>query len=72
MLYGLYNRKGISRFILTRSDVLGEYDHSPWLTTSKPEAEERLLSLRGRYETIEVVPITVSTVVPWKFCEHRM
>jgi len=62
MLYGIWDYMGTFNF-LTRNDVLGEDDHSPWLTTRKEKAEAVLESLRDQYRHALVKPITVSLVV---------
>lgn len=72
MFYGLYNSKAISRFLLTRNNVLGEDNQTPWLTTSKEEANQTLGSLSAIYQDIAVVSVSISADVPWKFEEHRM
>ena len=62
MLYGIYDYMGTFH-ILTRNDVLGEDDHSPWLTTRKEQAEAVLESLRDRYRHALVKTMTVSLVI---------
>jgi hypothetical protein len=62
MLYGIWDYMGTFDF-LTRKDVLGEDDHSPWLTTSKKRAEEVLHPLRDRYRQALVRSVTIPLVV---------
>ncbi len=75
MFYGLYNKKPVLpslNFLLTRKDVLDEDSQTPWLTTNMDEAMEILKSLSDIYAHINVAPVMVSALVPWKLCEHRM
>lgn len=76
MFYGLYNRKPklpkIAAYVLTRKEVLGSEEQTPWLTTRKMEAIEMLQHLLQTYPDVTVELVIVSAFVPWKVRQNEM
>ncbi len=75
MFYGFYNKKPvlpiIAPYFLTRNDILGDGNITPWLTTRKNEAIEIRESLLLKFPDITVEMAMVSTLIPWEMAQYE-
>jgi len=66
MFYGLLcdNSRITNHSLITRHQVLGEDDLTPWLTTDRNDANQKIRQMSGTI--VKVVAVQVSPFVPWK------